>query len=180
MDGTAMIYRALVVFAATASLLASGPAGAEEGAIRVWATWEADVEIVPTGLSEMTMAGTIFGHVFVDTDQGPISFGDMKCPVLMRQDLKSMAQGGEGRCTIERPKGDLWFLTFSCTGVSLVDCAGESKLTGGTGPFEKVTGGGHFVARGNMMELLQQNPNPKGRIKIEGTIFWPELHYKTP
>src|SRR5262249_8964674 len=115
MGGTTMIHRTLLVIAAAFGLLVARSAHAEEGTIRVCGTWEADVHVVPTGLSETTMAGTIFGHVFIDTDQGPIGAGEMECPVIMRQDLKSMSQKGEGQCMFEKPKGNLWFMTISCT-----------------------------------------------------------------
>lgn len=66
-----------------------------------------------------------------------------------------------------------------CTGVPLVGCSGESTLTGGTGSFEKVAGGGRFTIRSNMLELAL-SPNAEMAGKVKGIIFRRELHYKTP
>src|SRR5262249_52045106 len=152
--------------AIAAGLLTPRLAAAEEGTIRAFAAWEADGNVVPTGPSEVTIVGTISGQVYVDTDQGPVNAGEMACPGIVQQDLKNLKQKGEGQCTFKGPRGNLWFMTISCTGVPMVGCAGESTLTGGTGPFEKVAGGGHFIIRSNMLELAQQgSADLKGKVK---------------
>jgi hypothetical protein len=176
-----MIRNSLIFAAAIAiSLLGCGSARAEEGTIRAFATWQADGNLVQTGPAETTMIGTISGEIYVDTDQGPVDAGEMACPVVVHQDLKNLTQKGEGKCTFKGPKGNMWFMSISCSGVPLVGCSGESTLTGGTGPFDKVAGGGRFVIRSNMLELARQESSPAMAGKVKGIIFWSELHYKTP
>jgi hypothetical protein len=174
-----MVRNSLFSAVFAAGLLLSGAANAEEGTLRVFATWEADGSMVQTGAAEATLIGTMSGQVYVDTDHGPISAGEMACPMIVHQDLKNLTQTGEGQCTFKGPKGNLWFMKLTCVGVPLIGCVGDSTLTGGTGPFDKVSGGGRFVVRSNMLELAQQqNADPKS--KVRGIIFWRELHYKTP
>ncbi len=157
----------------------SGPlAIAEEGTVRAFATFEADGSIVRTGPAEATLVGTVAGPVYVETDQGPVGAGNMACAMIVHQDIEKRTQVGNGQCTIKGPKGNMWFISLSCTGVPMVGCAGESNLTGGTGPFENLSGGGRFVVRSNMLELASSPHDEKDKVK--GIIFWSNLKYLVP
>jgi hypothetical protein len=168
----------LVVAALCANVISTGMARAEEGTVRAFATWEADGSIVQTGPAEATLVGTVSGPVYVDTDEGPVTAGGMACAMVVHQNLKNATQQGSGQCIFKGPTGNLWFMSLNCTGVPLVGCTGDSTLTGGTGPFEKVTGGGRFAVRSNMLELATSG-SAGTKDKVKGIIFWRELHYKT-
>ena len=162
-----------------ASILASGAVRADEGTVRLFAIWEGSGSVVQTGAAEATLVGTMEGNVYVDADDGPVGAGEVTCPMIMHQDLKDTTQSGIGQCTFKGVQGELWFMTLTCTGAPLVGCAGESTLTGGTGRFEKLSGGGHFIIRSNMSELAKgAGLDMKG--KARGIIFWRGLHYKFP
>jgi hypothetical protein len=169
----------IATLAALASLLPAAMASAEEASMRVFSAWQGQGHVLQTGPDLATYIGMISGRVFVDTDQGPVDAGEMVCPIVVKVNLKSKTQEGTGQCTMTGTKGNRVYLDLKCTGVPLVGCAGESTLTGGTGPFAQVTGGGHFVIRSSEHELVG-DPDASMKDTTSGIIFWRDLHYKTP
>lgn len=169
----------LIAMAALAGSLSLQPAAADEASMRVFSAWQGEGHIVQTGPDAATYIGMLAGRVYVDTDQGPVNAGTMVCPVIVQLNLKDKTQAGTGKCTMTGLKGNQIFLDLNCTGVPLVGCAGDSTLTGGTGPFAKVTGGGHFVIRSNFHEMAASS-DATVKDTTSGIIFWRDLHYKTP
>ncbi len=169
----------IAALAALASLPSFAMASAEEASMRVFSAWQGQGHILQTGPDLATYIGMISGRVFVDTDQGPVDAGEMVCPVVMKVNLKNKTQEGTGQCTMTGTKGNRVYMDLKCTGVPLVGCAGESTLTGGTGPFAQVTGGGHFVIRSSLHELAASS-DTSVKDTTTGIIFWRDLHYKTP
>jgi len=70
-------------------------------------------------------------------------------------------------------------MELACAGVPLVGCAGDSKITGGTGPFTHVAGGGHFVLRSSLHELAAHG-DATVKDTASGITFWRELSYQIP
>ena len=77
------------------------------------------------------------------------------------------------------PDGGQIYAEYTCTGVHLVGCDGDFKLTGGTGRFEGISGGGRAVLRASERTLTEA-----GGVGVaetgSGILFWPALKYKLP
>jgi hypothetical protein len=71
------------------------------------------------------------------------------------------------------------FAEFACTGVHLIGCNGDFTLTGGTGRFEGVTGGGRAILRSNQRTLTSVGGAGVAETG-SGILFWPALSYKLP
>jgi hypothetical protein len=170
---------AVVIVAALASGPTGAAAAAEEQRVRAFSTWQGQGQMLQTGPSEATFIGMLSGRLYIDTDQGPVDAGTMVCPVVVTVDLKTRTQKGVGRCTITGPQGNRVYMELTCTGVPLVGCAGDSKLTGGTGPFAHVTGGGHFVLRSGLHELAAKG-DATVKDTATGITFWREFNYQIP
>jgi len=171
---------AIPLLAALATAFAIHAAcAAEEETLRAFAAWQGEGHFVQTGTDEATFAGMLSGRLYIDTDQGPIDAGNLVCPVVVDIDLKTRTQAGSGKCTFTGREGNQAYMDLSCIGVPLVGCAGESKLTGGTGRFATVSGGGHFVIRSSLHELAGKSHGMVAD-KATGIIFWRALHYKIP
>jgi len=158
----------------------AAPAGAaEEATVKAFTVWQGSGNTMRTGVNEATFIGSISGTVYVDTEKGPVAAGQIICPATVVIDLESAAQTGTGRCVMTGDGGAQIFAEFACTGVHLIGCSGDFTLTGGTGRFEGITGGGRAVLRANQRTLT-----PVGGVGIaetgSGILFWPALSYKLP
>jgi hypothetical protein len=180
------------------------PARAEpiEETIRAFSVWEGHGAFFVPGLDVTTVSATLIGRLYVDTEQGPVDAGMMSCPATVHVKTVDRTQEGSAICAITTKDGAQIFAELNCTGVYMVGCTGEAKITGGTGRFKGVTGGGKFTMRsdlagdrGEMLsaEKLPDMPLPDmkipnlpvlspmmGREEIAGILFFKELHYKVP
>jgi hypothetical protein len=170
--------------AVAAILVAAGlcqpAAAAEEGKITAFAVWQGKGETYPTEVKQGTMIGTVTGTMYVMTEQGPVLSGDMVCPLVMTFNQADSSQTGQARCTITSKDGQV-FSQLSCTGFQYVGCSGDYKITGGTGRFAGITGGGKAVVRGESRST-GSDKNASGGISEEarGIIYWKDLEYKIP
>jgi hypothetical protein len=97
--------------------------------------------------------------------------------MLQLSDDKS--QKGSADCTITAKDGAQVFGKLTCSGVFMVGCSGEVTLTGGSGRFDGVTGGGKVIIRSEFADLQQQGNSDPAMLK-RGIIYFPALHYKLP
>ena len=122
-------------------------AAAEEATIKAFAVWQGQGQATQTGLNEATFVGILAGTVYVDTEKGPVASGQIVCPALVKIKLDDRSQTASGRCTLTAADGAQLFAEIDCSGFHLIGCKGETKLTGGTGRFAEVTGGGPVTVR---------------------------------
>jgi hypothetical protein len=61
-------------------------------------------------------------------------------------DIKSKRAEASGHCTLTAAGDDVVYSAWKCTGVQGA-CEGEFTLTGGTGKFAGITGGGKLIVR---------------------------------
>ncbi len=170
------MLRLLFIAIVSAALPASA---AEEATVKAFVAWQGSGETLQTSVTEATFIGSISGTVYVETDKGPIASGEMVCPATVSIILESGAQTGTGRCIMTAPDDAQIFADFTCTGYHLIGCSGDFVLTGGTGRFAGVTGGGRAVLRANHRTLTAVG----GAGVVEtgsGILFWPALAYKLP
>jgi hypothetical protein len=171
---------ALAVF-----LVAAGPwrpaAAAEEAKITAFSVWQGQGYTYPTGVQQGTFLGTFTGTVYLLTDQGPQLSGDLVCPAVITFDLADKGQMGRARCTITAKDGARIYGELSCTGFQMVGCDGDYKITGGTGRFAGVTGGGHVSVRSESRSTgAGADSNGGVPEQARGIIYWRELQYKIP
>jgi hypothetical protein len=160
-------------------LLPSAASATEQETLRAFSAWQSRGQIVRTGPNEATYMGMLSGRFYIDTEQGPVDAGTIICPVVMRVNLKDNTQKGTGSCELTGPQGNKAYMELACAGVPLVGCAGESKLTGGTGRLANLSGSGHFIMRSSLHGLAVK-PDTTLEDTITGIIFWRELHYTIP
>jgi len=165
----------LAVLAGSCGLANAG----EEATVKAFAAWMGDGRTFQTGPKEATFIGDFAGPMFVETPQGMVKTGRLLCPAIVEIGLDDGKQRGEGRCTITAPDGARIFAEITCTGVHMVGCDGELKITGGTDRFAGITGGGKVTIRS---DLRQIGSSLEGSAKEEGSgsLSLPELHYKIP
>ena len=160
---------------------ATSPATAEEQTIEAFSVWHARGHLVKTGESTGTFVGAMRGRFFVDTPEGPVEAGTIVCPGTLEVDLEDASQSGQGRCVITSEKDTQVFANWTCSGYHLIGCSGEFTLTGGTGKFSGVTGGGPFTLRSAIHGMAA---SAKAVSVVEeasiGVAHWKELRYKLP
>jgi hypothetical protein len=165
---------------AAVSLMLCGPAfAAEEATVEAFATWEGRGQLFETGPKEMTFVGALSGTLYVKTEKGPLDSGRLTCPAIVAISIEDGSQKGTGRCTIAAKDGARVYAEIACTGYHLVGCDGELKLTGGTGRFEGISGGGKLTIRSEFGEI-DAISDAAAHEKARGIIFWPELRYTLP
>jgi hypothetical protein len=152
---------------------------AEEGTITVFSAWEGQGNTYQTGPKEATFVGVITGRMYVETDKGPVESGTMICPATVKIGLEDGKQRGSAGCTITAKDGAQIYAEVTCTGVFLVGCTGDFKLTGGSARFEGISGGGKAIIRSSFREIT---PVTKGATKDVGSgiLYLKDLAYKIP
>ncbi len=153
-------------------------AAAEEATIKAFSTWHAGGQVSETGPKEAVFVGVLAGTVYVETEKGPLESGQMVCPAMVTIDLTDGSQTGNGRCTITDKEGARVYAEIACEGVHLIGCDGEFKLTGGTGRFEGISGGGPVVIRSDFRKLGADAGSTFGQ--ATGIMYWRELSYRIP
>ena len=173
------ICLAALAGAALIATLAKPAFAAEETVISAFSAWRGVGHLVQTSANEAMFVGSLDGTVYVNTDKGPVEAGQMVCPAVVRIDLASGLQTGTGNCTMTAADGARLFSELTCSGVHLVGCSGEMKLTGGTGRFEGVAGGGAFTLRSSLNDI-ELTTAASAQETAHGIMFWPELRYTLP
>ena len=110
------------------------------------------VERVPVGSQQIECAGIgddgeieVRGiNVFKDEGGGALANSTIQCP-----GYNDIGVDAAGYCTVTAGNGDKLFLKWSCKATApaagdLAACEGAATVVGGTGAFEKATGGNEF------------------------------------
>ena len=170
---TAMAALALLIGAA------SPVAAAEEATIRAFAAWQGAGNLFETGASEVTFVGALTGTMYIDTDKGPLASGAMVCPVVVTINTDDGSQDAKGRCVISAKDGARVYATIACTGIRLIGCDGDFTLTGGTGRFKGIAGGGRVNLRSEF-DAITPVSKAAAQEQGEGILYLRELHYPIP
>jgi hypothetical protein len=103
----------------------------------------------------------------------------MICPAMVTIGTEDASQRGTGHCTFTQLDGAEIYADITCTGIYLIGCSGELKLTGGTKRFEGISGGGPVLIRSDSRQISVVTA---GVVKEEGTgvLSVQELRYKLP
>jgi len=175
---TVKLWSGLAVMVVAVGLCRPASA-AEEATVKVFSAWQGQGGTFQTGPKEATFVGVLTGRMYAETEKGPIESGLMVCPGTLKIGLEDGKQTGAGACTITAKDGAQIYAEIACTGVYLVGCNGDLKLTGGTGRFEGISGGGKMILRSSFLKTTSVST---GVVKDEGTgiLYVQELHYKIP
>ena len=164
----------------TLSATLNCPAAAEEEAtVRAFSAWQGRGQLFETGLKELTFVGALTGTMYIETEKGPLASGTMICPAVVTIDTDDGSQDGKGRCVIAAKDGGRVFAEVSCAGFHLIGCDGDFKLTGGTGRFEGISGGGRVTIRGEFAEVTRLSKGATQE-EVTGILYLRELRYKIP
>jgi hypothetical protein len=169
---------ALAVLLAAVGLGRIASAG-EDATITAFVAWQGQGRIFQTGAKEAEFVGAIVGRVYTETDKGPIASGLMECPAMLTIGLETGRQTGTGRCLITAKDGSLIYGEISCKGVYMVGCDGELKLTGGSGRFAGISGGGPVIIRSELRQVVTTSEGMVGQ-QGSGILYLHALHYKIP
>ncbi len=173
-----------IIVAAVATIMSVGLAAAvdaaEETTIEAFATWRGEGTLVPMGSNPAVLVATLEGDVYIQTDQGPLRAGTIICPATADVSLDDGAQTARGRCAWTANDGDQVFADWTCEGRHLIGCKGDFTLTGGTGRYEGVTGGGPMVLRSEIGTIAADASGQAIERSTTGILFWPALKYTIP
>jgi len=159
---------------------AASPAASEETTIDAFSVWQARGHIFKTGKDIGMFLGALQGPFFVETPEGPVGAGTIICPGVLKVNLQDGSQTGEGSCVITGEKGAQIYANWTCSGYHLVGCTGKFTLTGGTGRFSKVTGGGPITVRTTFRKAAVAADKQSAVETAIGIAFWKGLTYKLP
>jgi hypothetical protein len=168
-----------ILLMAVVAAVGASLARAEERTIRAVAPWEARGRVFVTGPQQAFLLGVFAGRLTVEKGSNPVDGAQLRCPTAVDADYAANTQRGEGRCIITTGSGDRLFARWTCTGEPDRGCAGRFVLTGGTGPYQGVAGGGDFVLRIVLSNLIQFE-RLEAEYDLAGLASWPELKYRTP
>ena len=148
--------------------------------INAYSTWAGRGQIFQTGTASASFVGAFSGVLFVEKQKELVHGGNMICPGMMEIDLKDGKQTGRGRCTITNAGGERIFAEWTCSGTFAAGCDGDLKFTGGTGAFEKISGGGPFTARSTVHETYANETGNVIGNAAGGIIIWKNIRYVLP
>jgi hypothetical protein len=167
-------FAILLLGAGTAQSAAPG----DEESITAFATWVGQGGTFQTGAKDLTFVGTLVGTVYVETEKGPVASGRMICPAMVKVE-EDASQRGTGSCAITAKDGAKIFADIACTGVFMVGCEGDFKLTGGTERFAGVTGSGPVLIRSELRTISVLS-DVASKDQATGILYLRDLHYKLP
>ncbi len=153
---------------------------AEETTIEAFATWQGEGTLVPMGPNPAVLVASLNGVVYIQTDHGPLRSGTIICPAVAEISLDDGKQTAKGRCAWTTSDGDKVFADWICEGRHLIGCKGDFTLTGGTGRFEGVTGGGPVVLRSEIGNIAADASGQAIERTTTGILYWPALKYTLP
>jgi hypothetical protein len=169
---------ALAVLLAAIGLGRIASAG-EDTTITAFVAWQGQGRTFQTGAKEAEFVGAIVGPVYTETDKGPIASGLMECPAILTIGLDNGKQTGTGRCLITAKDGSQIYADVTCKGVYLVGCDGDLTLTGGSGRFAGISGGGPVIIRSQQRKIVATSEGMVGQ-EGSGILYLRALHYKLP
>ena len=170
---------ALVLMGLTAAggVVASSSARAEtQEKIDVIVAWTGNGKSYEVGTDRAVFVGALEGPIYVQTEKGWVPSGTAICPMIVDVDTASAAQTAQGHCMVENPDGDMIYGEVTCRGVYRVGCDGTLTLTGGSGAFEGITGGGDVTIRSERRSVVDDGNGTTeeegvGIMVIEGLTY---------
>jgi len=152
---------------------------ADQGTVSAMAPWQGEGQLYQVGPEQALFVGAFNGIMYVQTGKDSLDALLMLCPGAQTLNLENGTTESDGFCTFEDPSGDRVFAKWKCTG-KLGACKGVMTLTGGTGRFKGISGGGDMVARSVLSKLAGNLESGSIIRSAAGLVVWPELSYSIP
>jgi hypothetical protein len=174
-------FKRLVLAATTLAMftISSHAVYAEKGTVSAMAPWQGEGQIYQVGPERAMFLGAFSGIMYVQTGKESLDALLMLCPATQTLNLENGATESRGFCTFEGPSGDRVFAEWKCTG-KRGGCKGVITLTGGTGRFKGISGGGDMVARSVLNKLAANLESGSVVRSAAGLVVWNELSYSIP
>ena len=164
--------------AGLALLLISGSVSAEK-TLKAIMPFEGEGTVYQIGFETMLFLGAFEGIIYVETAEGKLDEGFIRCPGSQTIDTKTGKTSGEGYCMITPSAGDVVYATWSCAG-EVGGCKGDFQLTGGTGQYEGISGASKLVVRSALNTLIVGMSSGSAVREVTGLAILPELRYSIP
>ena len=176
-----MPFRHWSVTAALGSTLGliSGSAIAEEGTVTAMAPWQGSGQVYVVGPDRRMILGRYAGIMYIEDEEGSLDTAIMLCPSVQNVNVKTKKTEARGHCTISDGENNLVYSDWTCKG-AIGSCDGDFKITGGTGKFEGISGGGKMQVRAALVETAVDLSSGSVVRDAAGLAVWPKLKYKIP
>ena len=144
------------------------------------APFQGSGEVFVVAPEKLVILANFAGILYVQGEPSPLDGAVMLCPVVQTLDTKSKRAEANGHCTFADAADDVVYSTLTCTG-GHGSCEGQLVLTGGTGKFAGITGGGKLTVRAALTETAASLSTSGGLVSgATGVTVWPELKYTIP
>ena len=163
----------------TLSAWANGPApgaAAQPAPDKFFSTWEAHGNFYSVAPQKLLFQGNFEGMMFTEDGGGLMDGADIVCAVTQEFDLTAGTTQATGRCAIDVTDEDTIYVRFDCEGQPGM-CDGDFTLVGGTGQFEKISGGGDYRSRTQLAELASKLGSNAVVGSAEGIAVWSSVKY---
>jgi hypothetical protein len=174
-----MLAKLGFLLAAVLCLAARGAQAEEAVKVQAFATWNFEGTAVRSAPEQVTLVGTLYGPVFIESGQGPVYAGQVLCPGTLTIEMADARQVGEGVCAFRAKDGAEAFGRWSCSGYHLVGCKGTFEFTGGTDRLAGIIGGSSLLLRGELLESAQST-GPVAAERAIGVMVWRDLMATVP
>jgi hypothetical protein len=151
----------------------------EEMTVQAMAPWQGSGEVFEVAPEKLMILGSFTGIMYLQSKQGALDAVVMVCPAVQTLDTQSQRAEASGHCTLSDDDDDVVYSTWKCTGEQGA-CEGEFTLTGGTGKFAGITGGGKLIVRAALHETAAGLSSGGVVRAAAGLAVWPELKYTLP
>jgi hypothetical protein len=154
------------------------PACAGEQTVNAFATWVGRGGTFQTGPTDMTFVGSLIGRLYTETDKGPVAWGRIVCPGMIKI-ADDGTQKGNGSCALIANDGARIYAELTCAGSFMAGCDGQLKITSGTDRFTQVTGQGAAVVRSDQRTITVVSETVSTD-ESTGILYLRGFHYRTP
>lgn len=152
---------------------------AESGSARAIITWDGEGRVFQVGPTTVRFLGAFEGIIYIETSDGALDEGFVRCPAIQELDMEKGTTTAEGHCMITASGGDTAYARWSCSGKP-GQCKGKFDLTGGTGEFKGAKGSSVLKVR-SPLRALSANVASGSVLRVSsGLAELPELKYELP
>jgi len=155
-------------------------ATAKEGTVQAMSPWQAQGEAYLVAPGKLEFLGKFEGILYLQQGEGDLDAALLLCPAVQTIDLGTGATQAAGHCIMTSAQGEMVFSEWTCSGTAGKGCAGELRLTGGTGPFEGINGSGEMVVRTALTGMAADLRSGEVVRGAAGLAAWPKLTYRIP
>jgi hypothetical protein len=175
------LARACVGAFASWAALGGAAVAAEATTVRAVSPWQGSGQVFDVGADKRLILGRFTGIMYLDGQKGALDTALMLCPAIVRIDLGASAAEASGHCLITDGEAEnAVYADWACKGAPGAPCEGALTITGGSGRFEGITGGGAMTFRAAMMQTATDLAGGTVIRDAAGLAVWPEIRFEIP